>query len=289
MEGYLAWKWGLQTNLPVSHPYRRSNPSTLPAVALGSLPQLRAGFFNPITISGCSLWFDAADESTLTGRANVTQWRDKASGLLLSGTGSSFNRVNGFPTITFNANQYVTTTNLPYASLCTSDANFTCFLVQATATNSGVNGLPFSIFLPGNERRFAVFANGSSGGGGIFVDAASQGDPRLSFSQSQTLGSPQLLTITRRNITQVTNRYNGLQSATQVFSNPVNFVSRTTYLVYISESSGVWRGNMYEILHYNRDLSDREIQQIEGYLANKWGLVASLPSSHPFKLFPPSP
>jgi hypothetical protein len=255
----------------------------------GTTTMQLAPFFDPRSISGCSLWFDAADESTLTGRANVTQWRDKASSLILSGTGASFTRANGIPLVTFNANQYVTTTNLPYASLCTSDANFTCFLVQATATNSGVNGLPFSIFLPGNERRFAVFANGSSGGGSIFVDAASQANPRLSFSQSQTLGSPQLLTITRTNITRVTNRYNGLQSATQVFINPVNFLNRTTYLVYISEGSGPWRGNMYEILHFNRDLLDSEILKVEGYLAWKWGLQGSLPSNHPFKLNPFSP
>lgn len=288
IEGYLAHKWGLVANLPPTHPNRRSNPIILPAVALRSLPQFRAAFFNPRSITGCSLWFDA-DETTLTGRANVTQWRDKASGLILSGTGASFSRVNGIPAITFNANQYVTTTNLPYASLCTSDANFTCFLVQATASNSGANGLPFSIFLPQNERRFAVFANGSLGGGGIFVDAASQANPRLSFSQSQPFGSPQLLTITRRNITRVTNRFNGLQSATQVFTNPVNFLNRTNYLVYISEGSGPWRGNIYEILHFNRDLPDSEIFQVEGYLANKWGLGANLPSNHPFKRFPPAP
>ena len=28
MEGYLAWKWGLQNSLPASHPYKSSSPST---------------------------------------------------------------------------------------------------------------------------------------------------------------------------------------------------------------------------------------------------------------------
>jgi hypothetical protein len=30
MEGYLAWKWGLQSNLPINHPYRYSEPTITP-------------------------------------------------------------------------------------------------------------------------------------------------------------------------------------------------------------------------------------------------------------------
>ena len=30
-------------------------------------------------------------------------------------------------------------------------------------------------------------------------------------------------------------------------------------------------------------------QQIEGYLAHKWGLTANLPSDHPYKNTPPNP
>ena len=26
-EGYLAWKWGLQSNLPISHPYKNAAPT----------------------------------------------------------------------------------------------------------------------------------------------------------------------------------------------------------------------------------------------------------------------
>ena len=44
-----------------------------------------------------------------------------------------------------------------------------------------------------------------------------------------------------------------------------------------------------EILVYNRALSTLERQTVEGYLAWKWSLQGSLPTSHPFKLFPPPP
>jgi hypothetical protein len=46
---------------------------------------------------------------------------------------------------------------------------------------------------------------------------------------------------------------------------------------------------VYEMVGYNVQLNVRQRQQIEGYLAWKWGLVTNLPSTHPFKLFPPPP
>ena len=34
MEGYLAWKWGMQTNLPASHPYKTAAPTVPDAAAI---------------------------------------------------------------------------------------------------------------------------------------------------------------------------------------------------------------------------------------------------------------
>lgn len=45
MEGYLAWKWGLESNLPSDHPYKEAapipEPATLSLLALGGLAMLR--------------------------------------------------------------------------------------------------------------------------------------------------------------------------------------------------------------------------------------------------------
>jgi hypothetical protein len=234
----------------------------------------------PLTIAGCRLWFDAADSSTITGTSNVTAWRDKTASLTLTGSGPTYSNVNGYPTLTFNGNQFISSRNLPYESVCTSDANFTTFMVQLTTSSSGVNGIPFMIYLTDNVRRLAVFSSGG-GSGGIFVDGASQASPRLS-GITQTLNIPQLFCITRKNITTMTARLNGSQVSSADFPGTTNFISSNSYFIYISSGAGPWTGNMYEILHYNRDISDLEIQQVEGYLAWKWGLQALLPRSHPF-------
>jgi hypothetical protein len=42
-----------------------------------------------------------------------------------------------------------------------------------------------------------------------------------------------------------------------------------------------WTGFVGELIAYNNALSDLQRQQVEGYLAQKWGLTASLPAGHP--------
>ena len=49
-----------------------------------------------------------------------------------------------------------------------------------------------------------------------------------------------------------------------------------------------WVGHFAEVLAFGSKLPDSDRQTIEGYLAHKWGLTGSLPSSHPHKLGAPT-
>lgn len=44
---------------------------------------------------------------------------------------------------------------------------------------------------------------------------------------------------------------------------------------------------LFEVLMFNSTLSTNDRQRLEGYLAWKWGTVASLPAGHPYKNSPP--
>jgi hypothetical protein len=48
-----------------------------------------------------------------------------------------------------------------------------------------------------------------------------------------------------------------------------------------------WRGSVGEIIQVSGDLTVENRQRVEGYLAHKWGLEASLPADHPFRNAPP--
>ena len=75
VEGYLATKWGLQSSLISNQPYKTFLPASV-------FP------FSPASVTGCTLWLDAADNSTMNSTTTVTLWRDK-SGLGNNMTGTA--------------------------------------------------------------------------------------------------------------------------------------------------------------------------------------------------------
>jgi hypothetical protein len=44
-----------------------------------------------------------------------------------------------------------------------------------------------------------------------------------------------------------------------------------------------YAGYVNEVVYYDRALTTAQRQQVEGYLAWKWGLQSKLPSNHPYK------
>jgi hypothetical protein len=51
----------------------------------------------------------------------------------------------------------------------------------------------------------------------------------------------------------------------------------------VSGFQGTMIGNVFEVIQYNSDVGQSSRQQVEGYLAWKWGLQANLPANHPYK------
>ena len=65
------------------------------------MPIFRTPYFSPLNISGCSLWMDAADSSTMTlSSSSVTQWNDKSGNL----RNAASNATSAFTYPTFSSN-----------------------------------------------------------------------------------------------------------------------------------------------------------------------------------------
>jgi hypothetical protein len=60
------------------------------------------------------------------------------------------------------------------------------------------------------------------------------------------------------------------------------------FIGYSGANNEWWWGDIAEVLVFNRVISTNDRQNIEGYLAWKWGLQATLPSDHTYKFAPPS-
>jgi hypothetical protein len=270
LEGYLAWKWGLQGNLAAGHSYISRNPTLSP--------------FRPTDISASSLWLDAADRSSIAlSGSNVTSWIDK------SGNGRNATSVNS-PTITtgalngqsvisFGGTPYMTTT----LSLGTTQA-LTLFTVARPGSLGGFQSV-VSINANGATRPFNLMMYATDVGFWIFSGGTGATDGNVSTLLSSTSRYDINANYWSPNLTQV--NINGTSYASSANA-PSSLSSTRTLLV--AAAQGLierWTGNIAEIILYSATLTTPERQQVEGYLAWKWGLQGNLPSTHPFKNFYP--
>lgn len=285
IEGYLAWKWGIQGNLPDTHPYYYA-PS---AVQLYKRPVFQRTF-SPVDIPGCSLWLDAADLSTITGTSTVTAWRDK------SGNGYSFTKASySSGNITLSSRNGNSTVNLGINVMTTSSFPWTRWNTMFFVLSSSYEwlysvGTLTNYFGTGN---WQLLANGQN-----FQDAnISQGNQLL-----PTLGLTNqycLLVIGYGGGTQASNyTVNGTVRFTTAGTSTGNgTINPGTALPQATTSAALWLNGSHlypygdstyvaEIVHYDNELTASQRQQVESYLAWKWGLLSPLATGHPGKLLP---
>jgi hypothetical protein len=269
VEGYLAKKWGLTTlypALPSSHPFKSFPPASLP--------------FSPRNISGLQLWLDADDASNFTG----STWNDKS--------GTNNHAVNGtpgttsMPTVTtwsngLRAARFVKESKNSIKTTNSIPIYVTYFIVARVQDFIGATG--FGLLMVNNydgQRQLrtnstsfpvSVFYFTQTGGTNMVLGSFSQGQEFL-FSGTVTSDS-------------AIGYSNGVQCGTSGV-NPNTIPSRHYFgsgdgdAAYVSADFG-------EILIYDSILTTSQRQQVEGYLAHKWGLVGSLPATHPYSKFPP--
>ena len=299
VEGYLSKKWGLLGNLPTTHPYYSSN-----YIYKSLAPYSRN--FVPTDISNCIVWLDAADKSsvTLTG-SNVTQWTDKSgnannftngsstltytttlNGLnIIGGTSSSSNNVLVSPSITrdglnhsyFYVYKYPASGTSPNRTIIFNGGEFmghsgtTTPYLENNPNNNGLSGTQYWFYTTG-----APFASGDAFfGGNTFICACVRQNGIYTISSNGNTAS-------------------GNASANGI-SNGSLAKNATSGQFAIYTGNGT-SGSLAEVIIYDSGLSIPERQQIEGYLAWKWGVRSGVatspanygfPTTHPYYKFPP--
>jgi len=302
VEGILAWKWGLQSQLPASHPYYNNayisnsypisyfppklNPTNvIPSLTIPS--NITQYIYNPAQIPGLSLWLDAADAtSIIQSGGNVSQWKDK------SGNGRNATQISNAyrPTymgpsvgVSFNgvSSQYLQysgsiggpqTTIFLICSQSISTTGASLFgIYGSTDTSSGTGKVIGSIFA--DNTMYVYGANGYYAAN----YPASAPYPTAMFEDwmdsTNATGS---------------RYYNGnflTTGSAPLYNSSLGYILGARYAIVVT--SPYVTGIINEIAFYSTILTTNQRQQVEGYLGWKWGLQKSLPSSHPYVLFPP--
>jgi len=273
VEGYLAWKWGLVSSLPNGHPYKQQQIAPFPFRTTAI--QVSLNSWQPTRISDCAVWMDAADVSTITAPSgNVTRWNDKITNGTQFATQASWvsptlSRQNGLNALLFVA------------------ASGTGLTLNMSATSPRATGYSYFVAYNGNANANARILHSTDGQRMLVVNnviffPTAQSSPTLNAS-ANTLN---VISITENTVTATVNLNGSGNAISASLTNPT-FTSMTLGIGFTGLDR--YDGLICEYVFYNRALTSRERQQVEGYLAWKWGGVVNLPANHPFKLFPPSP
>ena len=286
VEGYLAAKWGLKANLPATHPY-----------STGSIIPFNRPFY-PTDIPGCSLWLDAADAGSMTfspGTSNVTQWNDKS--------GNGYNASNStyaaptysatgfntkYPGLLFNgySTMLVTPSILPTPVLSANGTDTTIFVVF-NYTGRPVSG-GFVLYGLGSQANlYVVRTPWNTGGdaGGAIIDTA--GSNTRIIAQFGSANPAQLYSIFRSGASHYFYQFGSLTASNLSSTGTVGTTSQP-----LNIGGGLADGQWFnsyisEFIIFNTALTTAQRQQVEQYLAWKWGLpTANLPTGHPGKLLP---
>ena len=290
IEGYLAWKWGVQGSLPTTHPYSRVLPTS---------PQFNPSMlFSDLVLSSglCYLWFDAADTTTITGTTQVTAWRSKGNRGIDTFTGiSATNRV-GSCTSGSNVNglNYIRCpagADLQWTTLLGTTARRTWFLVARLVTplTSGTSAGLVNAFTGGGQDVIKIdyvdaTTNNINLGAGTAVKLAAN-------VPAATLASPFIVSFvhTASSNSNILTINGAVQTRTTSLSASGYVSTSSTYL--LGTAAYNTTVDLMELIFYTATPttapSVNERQRVEGYLAWKWGLRANLPSTHPYAKLTP--
>ena len=282
VEGYLAWKWGLQATLPANHPYKNGAAPTFNSSQVGTIPLSiqKYSAFIPTQISGCQLWLDGTDingnGSAFSVGGTISTWVDKSSlGNNMTGTSVTYtyDSTYGVNGPTFNGSSSVfNQANSGLYSL-NNVSTWTVFSVNRRINSSAIYAV-YNAKSPGSGQNNYLIYRYSAGAGAQWYLGDTTGS-YITFSGA----TDGITTLTSQTSGTAQGFINGSSMGTGSTSSSSGQATFTIGL----QTGAYMYGFIFEILVYNRGLSTPEQQQVEAYLAWKWGLQANLPAGNPYK------
>jgi hypothetical protein len=233
--------------------------------------------WTPSFITTTALWLDASDANTITeSGGTVSQWDDKSGNgndvsqdteIKQPATGS--NTIGGLNVLLFDGSNDIMTNS----SFAMSTANMSVFLVRRQVSETGSR----TWNIGKNTDEQGAIREGSNGSGTRFYGY------RWPENQGVSLTGDLL-----SHVTCYVKTGTALQEAyidgTLEGNNTATLTTFTSEQMSIGAFGSIEANVEFaEMVVVSSALSTADHQKMEGYLAWKWGLVANLPSDHPYK------
>lgn len=274
-----------------------SNEASVTYVINEFAPVVDAGDNQTVTLSGgtawtpaqlsLTAWYDASDVSTIDEDGGaVSLWEDKSgNGLHLTSTSgreptTGTNTINGTNALDFTSDEMSTASN-PFGT-SVSDA-----LVIAVHKVDNDNNQGTMFTLTGSDSSGSRWQCHAPYSGTAYFDCGGTGGAnRINANYGTDTGDNVLVAFYGSTTDSVQHIYkNGELLVGDSSGHSINTVGNI--FVGSGESSSYQDTSIGEFIIINGTVSPEDRQNLEGYLAHKWGLAGSLPGGHPYEASPP--
>ena len=259
----------------------------------------------PKSISGCILWLDPADSTTITTVSTTTnttlgtfegsfvsQWNDKTTNNYIFTQATLNNQplllnttVNGQQTLTtFNLNsaRFLTNTTISVGTTYTIFAAAFCPRYGGALVYGSSTTTAFNLFMGcTNVAQYAAYV----GNGTAWNDTTATSTVLYNPFAANVGGLIAIAGLTNDGTSTGLIPY--FHGTAQTAKNGTTVSFTGLGVPGTSGASGAGSFVLGDIVIYNRVLTQTERQKIEGFLAWKWGTNTYLPAGHPYKSTPP--
>jgi hypothetical protein len=254
----------------------------------------------PSDLTGLGMWLDALSPSTvILNGSTVAEWQDRSgNGLHLTQETAANQPIydaagfNSRPNLRNVSNDFLTRADVPTFRAVSGATIVLAGQVAAVSYGSNASPVFFSSGTTNSSTRFAInWAANTSLNIGVAarrLDADTFTPRPSSTSRASVQGAPMVevgeMDYSSAMATHWTNGTQDLNEATLT----TGVTSNTDSLIVGVFAGGpsvvpVANGTIVaEVIAAGRALTDGEREQVEGYIAHRWGFAASLPGGHPY-------
>jgi hypothetical protein len=264
----------------------------------GSYLQTRRKF-DPRQISDLGLWLDASDASTITIATGVSAWNDK------SGNGRNFAQAtgasqpeqisagqNGRNTIRGNGTSHVMTMGSGL-NLFRNVIGGSIFVVRKWVTSPAASANCFIVERNGSGFGRAFVAAGHTANKATAGGRRTDSDSTVTVASSSSVGAGHELQVAlfdwaNSDLYQYINgTLDGSSTSFQTDGSTADTDSAGVGIFAHTAPGGYGNVEVAELAVWPSLVTTTQRHAVEGYLAHKWGLASSLPSTHPYRFAAP--
>ena len=288
-------RWRLNSGYCGNTDQRRTKAGTIPMLKHGMERNLglflsTIGTWSPTNLASTACWLDASDTATisLVSGTNVSEWRDKSGNERHATQATLANQptyissgMNSLGLVDWDGSNDAMTISGGTTTLHSALSGDNTYSMAWVVKPDTISGQEVLLYVPEGSWKFLVEIKND--GGLYWGDTPSY---YRTYSGGSFFGANtgSFFTLIKTGSGAGTAHVAGTLNTNFANNGGLSDTPSLGAAFILGQYPGLfYNGKMAEIIISNYSWDTSERQQVEGYLAHKWGLTSSLPNDHPYK------